>query len=176
MENSNCHDYVTEKLYAAFEAGVIPIVDGPDDYSAFMPSNHSIIEARQFESAQQLAEHLKYLIANRTAYMEYMEWKTGASFAFNEVFQRRMQPVREIDRHKQRLCTIASKAKSQYRNTSEIPDTSCVYGRFKPSLPMRVALAPYFYLQREAWPWIFPVELALTSLFTALMAYKLYRR
>lgn len=29
MENSNCKDYVTEKLYRTMTAGVVPIVDGP---------------------------------------------------------------------------------------------------------------------------------------------------
>lgn len=36
FENSNCKDYVTEKLVNAVEAGVVPVVDGKDPRISFI--------------------------------------------------------------------------------------------------------------------------------------------
>ncbi len=131
MENHNCHDYVTEKFYIGFEAGVIPIVDGTDDYSTFVPSPHSIIEPAKFQSVKALADHLKYLTNNRTAYYEYMPWKFDPEFKLSPAFEERMKPIPQAERHLRRLCEIWEAAKIGYRNIQEIPDDTCIRGRYK---------------------------------------------
>jgi len=45
MENANCKDYVSEKTLRALTEGVLPIVDGPDDYSLFAPTNKALIKS-----------------------------------------------------------------------------------------------------------------------------------
>jgi hypothetical protein len=45
LENANCDYWVTEKLYKAFQIGAIPLVDGPEDYSPFIPSNNRFVTA-----------------------------------------------------------------------------------------------------------------------------------
>lgn len=96
LENSNCEDYVTEKLWKTFRAGLVPIVDGPDDYEPFLPANKSVIRADQFPSIAALAAYLDYLSHNRTAYLEYMPWRgtpsngTGA-FQFRPSFLQLLQ-------------------------------------------------------------------------------------
>lgn len=40
IENSNCDYWVTEKLTHAYEVGAIPLVDGPEDYSPYIPNDH----------------------------------------------------------------------------------------------------------------------------------------
>ena len=74
LENSFCRDYVTEKLWNALAGNAIPVVYGAVDYSQFAPAE-SFIDFRDFASAQHLAEHLKYLDGNQTAYEEYFEWR-----------------------------------------------------------------------------------------------------
>lgn len=61
IENSNCHDYVTEKLAHAVASGSIPIVAGRDqkpDYLRFMPKN-SYINIYDFKTVEDLVKHLK---------------------------------------------------------------------------------------------------------------------
>jgi hypothetical protein len=68
FENSDCEDYVTEKLYNAFLAGAIPIVRGPPDYSRYIPTNHSVIHTRDFQSPKDLAAFLTELLADEARY------------------------------------------------------------------------------------------------------------
>lgn len=73
-ENSLCADYVTEKLYRAFDVGVVPIVYGGADYSAYAPP-HSYINAADFESPKALADYLFLLDRNPRLYSKYFDWK-----------------------------------------------------------------------------------------------------
>ena len=74
IENSNCEDYVTEKLIDALSSTAVPIVasrDGKPDYRRFAP-RHSYINIYDYKSAKELADHLNYLSNNETAYNEYL--------------------------------------------------------------------------------------------------------
>ncbi|UJR21687.1 hypothetical protein I4U23_024764 [Adineta vaga] len=74
IENSNCKDYVTEKLIEAFASTSIPIVasrNGKPDYTRFAPK-HSYINIYDFKSVKDCADYLKYLSNNDTAYNEYL--------------------------------------------------------------------------------------------------------
>ncbi|XP_059162625.1 alpha-(1,3)-fucosyltransferase C-like [Physella acuta] len=74
FENSLCQDYVTEKVITAFRmGGVIPVVrSGADRF--LLPPN-SVIDARDFSSAKQLSEYLKFVAGNETEYLKYFEWR-----------------------------------------------------------------------------------------------------
>ncbi|CAF3733114.1 unnamed protein product [Rotaria socialis] len=74
IENSNCEDYVTEKLIDAIGSTSIPIVasrSGKPDYTRFAPK-HSYINVYDFKSVKDLANHLNHLSTNQTAYDEYL--------------------------------------------------------------------------------------------------------
>ena len=74
IENSNCEDYVTEKLVEAFSSTSIPIVagrDGKPDYRRFAPE-HSYINIYDYPTMEQLVAYLTYLSNNQTAYDEYL--------------------------------------------------------------------------------------------------------
>jgi alpha-1,3-fucosyltransferase len=73
-ENAICADYVTEKFYRALEMGVIPIVYGGADYSAYAPT-HSYINAADFESPKALSDYLLLLDHNPRLYSKYLDWK-----------------------------------------------------------------------------------------------------
>ncbi|KAB0792778.1 hypothetical protein PPYR_14737 [Photinus pyralis] len=74
FENSLCKDYSTEKLYNALRKNVVPIVYGAGDYNMSAPPG-SVINVADFETVEQLADHLWYLHENATAYLEYFHWK-----------------------------------------------------------------------------------------------------
>ncbi len=74
FENSVCKDYRTEKIYRTLQYDVIPIVLGGANYSAYLP-HKSYINVMDYRSPKQLADYLKYLTQNRTAYLEYFKWK-----------------------------------------------------------------------------------------------------
>jgi alpha-1,3-fucosyltransferase len=74
IENSNCEDYVTEKLIDGLSSTSVPIVasrDGKPDYARFAP-NHSYINVYDFKTIKDLADYLNYLSNNETAYNEYL--------------------------------------------------------------------------------------------------------
>lgn len=74
FENSFCPDYVTEKLYKAFETGTVPVVFGGANYSLFAPP-HSYINARDFKTPQLLAEYLLQLSRDLDRYSRYFDWR-----------------------------------------------------------------------------------------------------
>uniref|UniRef100_A0AA82N864 Fucosyltransferase n=2 Tax=Schistosoma mansoni TaxID=6183 RepID=A0AA82N864_SCHMA len=76
FENSLCSEYVTEKLYKnALNNELLPIVMGAsiEEYERVAPP-YSFIHVDQFESPAKLADYLKYLDKNDTAYNEYFAW------------------------------------------------------------------------------------------------------
>jgi len=74
LENSLCHDYVTEKFYLALNSNLVPVVYGCVKYSTLAPP-HSFIDVRQFESIEKLAQYLLFLDKNPEKYEKYFEWK-----------------------------------------------------------------------------------------------------
>ncbi|CAH8625187.1 unnamed protein product [Schistosoma guineensis] len=76
FENSLCSWYITEKLYKnALKNDILPIVMGAsiEEYERVAPP-YSFIHVDQFESPAKLADYLKYLDKNDTAYNEYFAW------------------------------------------------------------------------------------------------------
>ena len=84
FENSLCEDYVTEKFFNILNYNLVPIVLGGANYSKFAPVK-SFIDVRDFKSIAHLAEYIKYLDQNETAYSEYFEWKNYFSVVDEDV-------------------------------------------------------------------------------------------
>ncbi|CAF3686447.1 unnamed protein product [Rotaria sp. Silwood1] len=77
IENSNCLDYVTEKLVLAVRSGSIPIVagfNGRPDYRRYLPE-HSYINIFDYASIKDLANDLKRIGNNKTLYESYLWYK-----------------------------------------------------------------------------------------------------
>ena len=97
IENSNCVDYVTEKLNFAVASGSIPIVagkNGKPDYLRFMPKN-SYINIYDYKSIESLVEHLNIIANDEAEYNKYIHFK------FNHKYTRadfRGMPLKEIIR------------------------------------------------------------------------------
>ena len=63
-----CRDYITEKFYSRL-GDFLPIVLKRSIYKGLFPDD-GFIAVDDFQSPKELANYLKYLQANRTAYME----------------------------------------------------------------------------------------------------------
>ncbi|XP_033119211.1 glycoprotein 3-alpha-L-fucosyltransferase A-like [Anneissia japonica] len=76
FENSECHEYLTEKFWTnALRNNVVPIVYGPNrsDYHKFAPPN-SYIHVSDFKNVQELADYIKLLDKNDDLYNKYFDW------------------------------------------------------------------------------------------------------
>ncbi|OWF51049.1 Alpha-(1,3)-fucosyltransferase C [Mizuhopecten yessoensis] len=75
LENSLCMDYTTEKsLHRVMCHPILPVIRDGSNATMFHPP-HSYIYTGDFKSVQELAQHMKMLDGNRTAYLEYFKWK-----------------------------------------------------------------------------------------------------
>lgn len=77
FENSDCAEYITEKMWwNAYHKETVPVVMGArkSDYERLCPPN-SFIHVDDFESPADLARYLSFLMNNDTAYNSFFEWK-----------------------------------------------------------------------------------------------------
>lgn len=75
FENQNVDDYITEKLWGPFQAGVVPVYLGAPNVHDHAPP-HSIIAVQDFNSIEELAAHLQKVANNKELYEEYQQWRT----------------------------------------------------------------------------------------------------
>ncbi|KAI8646058.1 hypothetical protein BD408DRAFT_380887 [Parasitella parasitica] len=78
VENSNCEDYATEKLYDTLTLSAVPIVDGPSSYQGYIPTNRSVIYMDAYPDPKDLADYINYLHNNDTAYLQYLSYRQHA--------------------------------------------------------------------------------------------------
>eukprot|EP01012_Entosiphon_sulcatum_P014730 TRINITY_DN1972_c0_g2_i1.p1 TRINITY_DN1972_c0_g2~~TRINITY_DN1972_c0_g2_i1.p1 ORF type:complete len:656 (+),score=68.84 TRINITY_DN1972_c0_g2_i1:860-2827(+) len=88
FENQDCEDYVSEKYFRSLYAGVVPVVLGPPNIDQFRPAPKSVIKVQDFAEPKALADYLKYLDSNDTAYDEYLAYKRGGVSALLPEFRR----------------------------------------------------------------------------------------
>lgn len=127
LENSNCKDYVTEKLYNAYVAGSIPIVDGPSDYGAFIPSTRSVIRVDDFDTPKLLADYIRKVLANKELYESYFEYKKPGGIT-NKRF---LSMVEAYEKGQCNLCQLAYERHignpiSFYPGKKIFPDNTCI--------------------------------------------------
>ena len=86
FENSNCPDYITEKLWRILDMPIVPIVMGGGDYATLAPP-HSVIDVNYFPSVQSLANYLEYLMKNPVSYILEESGLTRHSYYFKFVYR-----------------------------------------------------------------------------------------
>ncbi|VBB31854.1 unnamed protein product, partial [Acanthocheilonema viteae] len=75
FENSICDDYITEKLWKhGYGHDLIPIVLKRSIVERYVPP-HSFIAIDDFATIRDLANYLKYLMTNQSAYRKYFDWR-----------------------------------------------------------------------------------------------------
>ena len=85
FENSNCVDYITEKVYKVLLPGMatVPIImSGVTNLKEILPP-HSFIDATSFESPEELAKFLLILDNDDKLYNEYFAWRSTYTCGFN---------------------------------------------------------------------------------------------
>ncbi|CAG8495340.1 40696_t:CDS:1 [Gigaspora margarita] len=86
LESCQEKDYSTEKLWNTFKVGVVPIIWGAPNVRSYLPHPKSVIFVEDFSDVEELANYLKYLAKNETAYLEYHKWKT---MKFSDEFEKK---------------------------------------------------------------------------------------
>ncbi|VIO94072.1 Uncharacterized protein BM_BM4929 [Brugia malayi] len=82
FENSICENYITEKLWKhGYGHDIIPIVLKRSIVERYVPP-HSFIAVDDFTTILDLANYLKYLMHNLSAYKEYFEWRRDYKVLF----------------------------------------------------------------------------------------------
>ena len=106
FENSNCRDYITEKLFKVLQLkSVIPLTLGglsKDDYNKVIPP-HSFIHVDDFSNVRKLADYLVYLANNLTAFSEYFWWKEEYRVQMLNEFK---EPVENLPEKFNPLCNF----------------------------------------------------------------------
>ena len=85
FENSECFDYITEKLWVnSFLHDIVPVVYGPpkSNYLKYAPPN-SFIHIADFKSQKELVEYLQMLDKNDDLYNEFFKWKKKGEIIVN---------------------------------------------------------------------------------------------
>lgn len=80
FENSECVDYVTEKLWDGLIAGSIPVYLGAPNIDDFLPDPSAVINARDFSNAKELAAYLKMVIEHPELYEKHQSWRKNATW------------------------------------------------------------------------------------------------
>ncbi|XP_063380712.1 glycoprotein 3-alpha-L-fucosyltransferase A [Cydia fagiglandana] len=104
FENSNCRDYITEKLFVnGLQHDVLPIVMGarPAEYAAAAPHN-SYVHVEEFASPQELAAYLDRLDKDDALYNSYFKWKGTGEF-INTFFFCRVCAMLHASERRQRV-------------------------------------------------------------------------
>jgi len=76
-ENSDCRDYVSEKLLNVLEAGVVPIVGGPRAmYASFLPVPDAALFMDE-HTPEELAARVRALAKDDAAYLHMLRYREG---------------------------------------------------------------------------------------------------
>ena len=120
FENSDCDEYITEKLWRSLMAGMIPIVRGQRaKYEKFAPPN-SYIHTDSFSSPKELAQYLKRIAEDPTSFYRYHKWRLFYDAKYQKITANRFWMC---DLCKQ-VHTSPTKTVDVYKHFSE--DTRCL--------------------------------------------------
>ncbi|XP_059474507.1 alpha-(1,3)-fucosyltransferase 10 [Neocloeon triangulifer] len=75
IENAECPDYLTEKLWRPLIIGSIPIYYGSISFQDWMPFDKTAISVRDFDTPETLAKFIAMLDSDEEKYMGYLEHK-----------------------------------------------------------------------------------------------------
>lgn len=85
FENTNCSDYVTEKVWRSLGKSIIPIVLQParDSYARYRLPSKSIIHMQDFDnSPKRLVDYLNRIDASFPLYYEHLKWTSVYTKAY----------------------------------------------------------------------------------------------
>ncbi|CAG8572424.1 22577_t:CDS:2 [Dentiscutata erythropus] len=86
IESCQEKDYSTEKLWDIFKLGVVPVIWSAPNVRSYLTHHKSVIFIDDFPNVEALANYLRYLVKNETAYLEYHKWRT---MKFSDEFEKK---------------------------------------------------------------------------------------
>ena len=93
IENSFEEDYASEKLWSAFEKGVVPVVAGAPNTRSFIPEGSAIF-IEDFADPDELAEYLKEVSEDAEKYQRYHGWRDFPQEQWPDGFRYRIKMSR----------------------------------------------------------------------------------
>jgi hypothetical protein len=75
-EYQTCDGFIQDNLLEAFRAGVVPIVDGPRNYSMVAPSKNAIIHVDDFPNISDLAAYIKRASEDIALYRKHLDYRS----------------------------------------------------------------------------------------------------
>lgn len=75
FENACAEDYVTEKFFDPLLVGAVPVYFGAPNIEEFAPGDHCYVDVREYQSAGELAAHLKACLDDPVLYEQYQVWR-----------------------------------------------------------------------------------------------------
>lgn len=111
LENSDCPYYSTEKLFRAYETGLIPIILGSRETAPlFVPNQHSAIYMQDYNTMKDLADRLQEINEDDALFESYLSYRGNLS-EIDESFQKRwFEPTTP---RACRLCDLVRQYKNQ---------------------------------------------------------------
>lgn len=137
IENSNCKDYITEKLVHAVASGSIPIVagrDGKPDYLRFMPKN-SYINLYDYKTIDEAVARIKAIATNRTEYDSFIYFKRSHNYTREELYKHTLTELIDISK------TIINPKETFFQELiakEKSEDKLCKIGRYLKNTPKDV--------------------------------------
>lgn len=101
LENQNERDYVTEKVYHALIAGVVPVYFGAPNINDFIPHPNSIVNAADFDDLDALGDYIRELLSDDDKLMRHHEWR---NYPLPKWFIKKFEPFMEPNNEFCRMC------------------------------------------------------------------------
>jgi len=123
IENSNCVDYITEKLNTAIESGAVPVVFAPNnvpDYRKILPSG-SYVNLADFSSVKEAAAYLLRVASDDKLYKSFRwfdDLDENKRVALKQAFMKKW-PTEGTE--EDRVCQLVKKLKSWHGDDDEQP-------------------------------------------------------
>ena len=96
FENQICPDYLTEKIWNAYELGTVPVVLGGADYKKLLVKN-SYIDIKDFTEPKLLAEYLLSLNSDNKRYNRFFKWRN--THKINRMYDRWCNMCKHLNIH-----------------------------------------------------------------------------
>ncbi|KAG0092625.1 hypothetical protein BGZ92_009179 [Podila epicladia] len=93
IENSFEEDYASEKLWSAFESGVVPVVAGAPNTRSFIPAGSAIF-IEDFASPEELSKYLLEVSQDVDKYEKYSAWRRLPQEQWPDGFRYKMKMSR----------------------------------------------------------------------------------
>jgi hypothetical protein len=109
FENSNCYDYVTEKMFDALEVGAIPIYLGARNIKEFLPSkvHKVIIDWNDFDNITEAVNYIKKVQQDPALWNEYMVWRQHW-YDTEDIPLKKLMKYTATRERSERMCDICS--------------------------------------------------------------------